>query len=97
MGSELYFTAPEKGLRRPVGDYVQRLTEAGYLCHEEADEWGHWVVFDGFDSTLNFSIENSAATFATLEMSTEDPAELLEAIEGLFADAGWDLGGDGES
>jgi hypothetical protein len=93
MGVEAYFVAPDAGPRRPVDDYVKRLTRAGYPCREEADEWGHWVVFDGLESTLNFTVEDGAAAFVTFDMAvSSDPPELFDAVERAFAEAGWDTG-----
>ena len=66
------------------------LREAGYSCREEPDEYGHWVIFDGLESTLNFSVEDGAAVFATFEMSLADPDEAIEGIRRVLAEAGWD-------
>jgi hypothetical protein len=81
---------PDDGPRRPVGDYVRRLAEAGYPCREQPDEYGHWVVFDALESILNFSVEDDAAVFVTFEMSLSDPDEAIEGIGRVFAEAGWD-------
>jgi hypothetical protein len=93
MAVEAYFTIPDGGPRRPVADYVRLLTAAGCPCREEPDEYGHWVVFDGRESTLNFSVEGGAAVFATFDMAG-DPPEFLSAVERVFARAGWSTGED---
>ncbi|SIO17317.1 hypothetical protein SAMN05444166_2820 [Singulisphaera sp. GP187] len=93
MGGEAYFVAPDACPRRSVSDHVQQLTATGYPCREEADEWGHWVVFDGLESTLNFTVEEGVAVFATFEMAVmNDPPELFDAVERAFAEAGWETG-----
>jgi hypothetical protein len=90
MSIEAQFVLPADSPRRPVGDYVRRLTEAGYPCREEPDEYGHWLVFDGLESRLIFSVEDGAAVFVTFEMSLSDPDEAIEGVGRVFADAGWD-------
>src|SRR5579885_2013459 len=75
MSIEAQFVLPDDGPRRPVGEYVRLLTEAGYPCREQPDPHGHWVVFDGQEFTLNFSVEDGAAVFVTLEMSWLNPPE----------------------
>jgi hypothetical protein len=90
MSIEAQFVLPGDGPRRPVGEYVRRLAEAGYPCREEPDEFGHWIVFDGLESTLNVSVEDGAAVFVTFEISLSDPAEAIEGIGRVFAGAGWD-------
>ncbi len=90
MSMEAQFVLPDDGPRRPVGDYVRRLTEAGYPCHEESDEYGLFVVFDGLESILVVSVEDGAAVFVTFEMSLSDPFEAIEGIGRVFAEAGWD-------
>ncbi len=90
MSIEAPFLLPDDGPRRPVGEYVRQLTEAGYPCREEPDEFAHWIVFDGLESTLNVSVEDGAAVFVTFEMSLSDPAEAIEGIGRVFARAGWD-------
>jgi hypothetical protein len=93
MGIEAYFAIPDDGPRRPVGDYVRRLAEAGFPCREQPDEWGHWIVFDGLDATLNVSVEDGAAIFVTLDLPY-DASEAFETIERVFAEAGWITGPD---
>jgi hypothetical protein len=90
MSIEAQFVLPEDVPRRPVGEFVGRLAKAGYPCREEPDEFGHWIVFDGLDSTLNLSVEDGAAVFVTFEISLSDPAEAIEGIGRVFAEAGWD-------
>ena len=69
------------------------LTAAGYPCREEADEWGHRVVFVGWESILNFTVEDDAAVFVTFDMVvSNDPPELFDTVERVFAEAGWDTG-----
>jgi hypothetical protein len=94
MSAEAYFSILDDGPRRPVSDYVRRLTEAGFRCHEQPDEYGHWVVFDGKESTLNFSVEEGAAVFVTFDMSGGDPPGFFAAVERVFAGAGWSTGED---
>ena len=78
MGKEVYFVAPDGCSRRSVSDHVQQLTAAGYPCHEDADEWGHCAVFDGLESTLNFTVEDGAAVFVTIENGGhERPARIV--------------------
>jgi predicted DNA-binding transcriptional regulator YafY len=89
MGAEAYFAILDDGPRRPVADYVQQLVSAGLPCREEPDEFGHWVVLEGRESTLNFTVEEDAAVFVTFDMSSDDPSEFLEAVERVFAEAGW--------
>jgi hypothetical protein len=90
MGVEAPFALPDDGPRRPISEYVRRLTQAGYPCHEQPDPYGHWVIFDGLESSLNFSVEDGAAVFATFEMSLSDPSDAIDAIGCVFAEAGWD-------
>jgi hypothetical protein len=68
------------------------MTDLGLRCQEQPDEWGHWVVFDGKESTLNFSVEDGAAIFATFDMASSDPSEFLSRVEQFFTDAGWITG-----
>jgi hypothetical protein len=93
---EAYFAIPDDGPQRPVSHYVMLLTEAGCPCHEEADDTGHWVVFDDLESTLNFSIVDGAAVFVTFDMHHADPPELVHKVERVFATAGWSLGDENE-
>ena len=88
MGIEAYFAVMDDTPRRPVAAYLQRLREAGCGCQEQPDEYGHWVVFEGKQSTLNFSVEDGAAVFVTFDMY-DDPPEFLAAVEQVFADEGW--------
>jgi hypothetical protein len=90
MSIEAQFVLSDDGPRRPIGDYVRRLTEAGYPCHEESDEYGLWIVFDGLESTLVVSVEDGAAVFVTFEMHHDDPVEAIEAIGRVFVEAGWE-------
>ena len=88
MGVEAYFATPDDGPRWTVAEFVRQLTVMGYPCREVPDVWGHWVMFDGGDSTLNFSVEDGAAVFVTFDMVT-DPPEFLAAVEHVFTQAGW--------
>jgi hypothetical protein len=90
VGIEAQCVLPDDGPRRPIGDYIRRLTDAGFPCHEESDEGGHWIVFDGLQSSLVVSIEDGAVVFVTFEMSLSDPDEAIEGIGPVFAEAGWD-------
>lgn len=92
MSIEAYFAAPEGGTRQSVTEFVRLLSAVGCPCKERPDEWGHWVLFDGRESTLNFSISNGAATFATFDMASDDPPEFFEKVECVFRDAGWRTG-----
>jgi len=89
MGMEAYFSILDDGPRRPVSDYMRLLTEAGYPCREQPDQYGHWVVFDGMESTLNFSVEDGAALFVTFDTYQGDPLDFLFAVERVFAEVGW--------
>lgn len=92
--TEIYLVPREGNPRATVADIVQRLTSAGLPCREEPDEWGHWVVFDGRESTLNFSVdEGGAAVFVTLDLA-DDGAEFLSAVECVFLKEGWETGED---
>jgi hypothetical protein len=96
VGAEAYFAILDDGPRRRVDEYVRRLTKAGYPCREQPDEYGHWVVFDGRESTLNFSVEDGVAVFATFDMYMDgDPPEFFSAVERVFAEAGWSTGEEG--
>src|SRR5690349_19975894 len=86
---EAYFCILSDGPRRPVSDYVRLLTEAGYACHEQPDEWGYWVVFDGMESTLNFSVEDGAAGFVTFDTYDGHLVDFIFAVDRIFANAGW--------
>jgi hypothetical protein len=94
MGIEGYFCILDGGPRRPVSDYVRLLTEAGYPCREQPDEVGHWVLFDGLESTLNFSVEDGAAVFVTFDTYHDDPLDFIFAVERIFARAGWSTSED---
>ena len=89
MGAESYSAILEDGPRWPIEKYVQILTESGCPCREEPDEWGNWVIFDGRESTLNFSVEDGAAVFVTFEMDSDDPPEFFATVERTFANSGW--------
>jgi hypothetical protein len=85
---EAYFVVSEEGPRRPVSHYVDLLRQRGYACHEEPDEWGHWVVFGDRNSTLNFTLNEGNAVFVAFDME-DDPAEFFSEVESVFAEAGW--------
>ena len=87
---EATFVLPDDGPRRPVSDYVRRLTEAGYPCHEEPDGTLQLVVFDALESTLTISVEDGAAVFVTFRWYFSDPIEGIETVGRVFAEAGWD-------
>lgn len=95
MGVEIYIWRPDEDPGQPLGDYLRRLTEAGYPCREEADEWGQYIVFEGRESVLIVSLDDEGALcFATFAMSSTDPPEFVEEIERFFVDDGWSIGPD---
>ena len=94
MSEGMYFCILDDGPRRPVSDYERRLTEGGYHCREQPDEYRYRVVFDGKESTLNFAVEDGAAVFVTFDTYDGDPTDFIGAVERIFANAGWSTGED---
>lgn len=82
---EMFFGGPQLA----VTEIVQQLRAGGLSCHEAPDEWGHWVVFEQRESTLNFSVDKGLTDFATLDVALGDPAEFIIAVETAIAKIGW--------
>jgi hypothetical protein len=89
MAYELYIFPPEgaKGLEPVV--IVEAFTKAGFVCSEEVDDFGHWVVLEGRESSLNLTIKDGVATGAGFRYSPEDDSSLVESVAETFKSIGW--------
>lgn len=94
MGYELYIgpTGTSPGL--PSSTIVKALAGFGIRCTEELDEFGCWLLLDGFESTLNLTIKDGLANFVGFRFSMQDDPSLIEKISEAFKGLSWTVSDD---
>jgi hypothetical protein len=89
MAYELYIFPPEgtKGLEPRV--VVDAFAKTGLTCSEQPDDLGHWLVLEGWESSLNLTIKGGVATGAGFRYAPDDDPILIENVAEAFKSIGW--------
>ena len=90
MAYELYIF-PEEGASPTTTPQtvVDAFARAGLPCAAQPDEFGHWLVFEGFESALDLTVKDGLVTGAGLRYATEDDMSIAQRVADVFKSIGW--------
>lgn len=57
--------------------------------YRAADDFGHWLVLDGFESALDLTIKNGIVTGAGFRYASEDDETIVQKVADVFKSIGW--------
>jgi hypothetical protein len=86
---------PEDGVRKPTAqEIVESLAKAGLPCAEQPDQFGHWLVLEGYESALDLTLKDGVATGASFRFATEDDEKVIQKVASVFKSFGWSVSDD---
>lgn len=89
MGADLLICPDEDAAPITVEQIRDRLATAGFPCHIEPED-GPWIVFDGHESDLIFTVEaNGYAGSAVMQASLDDDPAFSDRVFKVFESFGW--------
>jgi len=95
MAYELYINLPDKAPRPITSQAVVAAFAAAELPFaEKPDSYGHWLVLDGIESTLDLTIQDGLVTGAGFRYATQDDDAIIEPIIEVFKSLGFAVGDD---
>lgn len=95
MAYEFYIFPAEGAPGVPPQTVVEAFGRAGIRCIEQPDDYGHWLVLEGYESALDLTIEDGVATYAGFRYTSEDDEAVVQKITDVFKSIGWRVS-DGE-
>ncbi len=60
MGYEIYIWPKDDKKTTPLDAFVGAFNAAGLLTTVQPDQFGHWLVFTGYESSLNLEVKEGA-------------------------------------
>jgi|SRR5688572_11692978 len=95
MAYELYIYPPEDAPHKLTTQaVVAAFVAAGLPCTEQPDEFGHWLVLDGFESALDLTVEDEFVTGAAFRYATKDDMAIAQRVADAFKTLGWHVSDD---
>ena len=95
MGYELYIFPPEGAPQTMTTQtVVAAFAAAGLQCTEQPDEFGHWLVIEGIESSLDVTIQDDIVTGANFRFVTEDVESVVQSVATVFKSIGWQVADD---
>jgi len=68
---------------------VDAFENAGLPCVEQPDDFGHWLILEGFESALDLTIRDSIVTGAGFRYTSEDDEAIIQKVAVVFKSIGW--------
>lgn len=68
--------------------------EAGLPCTEHPDQSGHWLVLDGYESSLDVTLKDGVVTGANFRFATQDDEAVIQKVADVFKSFGWSVSDD---
>jgi len=63
-------------------------------CTEHPDQFGHWLVLDGYESALDLTLKDGVATGANFRFTTQDDEAIIQKVADVFRSFGWSVSDD---
>jgi hypothetical protein len=90
MGADLFICPNEGASPITVAEIRERFVAAGLPCIIETHDAEPWIVFDGHESDLVFTVEaDGRARSAVMQASIDDDPNFGERVFGVFQSFGW--------
>lgn len=94
MAYELFIFEKDGTPKTTPPQIVAAFESAGQPCTEEPDEFGHWLVLEGYESALNLTVKGGSVTDANLRVSPSDDPAIIDKVVDVFKNLGWSVGDD---
>jgi len=89
MAYELYIYPPEGVPQNLTPQAVAAaFVAAGLPCIEQPDQFGHWLVLEGIESTLDLTVKDGIVTFAGFRYVTADDMSIAQRVADVFKSMG---------
>jgi hypothetical protein len=90
MGADLLICPQEDAARITVEQIRERFVTAGLPCAIETHDGEPWIVFDGHESDLVFTVEaDGRAGSAVMQASLDDDLAFGDRVFGVFESFRW--------
>jgi hypothetical protein len=95
MAYELYIHLPAGAPKPPaVQKVIAAFEDAELPCTEKPDKYGHWLVLDDLESSLDLTVEDGIVTAASFRFSNQDDDALIEQVAEVFKSLGFSVRDD---
>jgi hypothetical protein len=94
MGYEIYIWPNDNKATLALDDIINGFNAKGLPTKVKPDEFGHWLVFDGYESTLNLDVKDGRAKGGGMKLSAARDTALLDIVVEVFRELGWAVGDD---
>ena len=90
MGADLFICPKEGAPTITVAEIRDRFVAAGLPCTIETHDGEPWIVFDGHESDLLFTVQaDGRAGSAVMQASMDDDPSFDDRVCGVFESFGW--------
>ena len=85
MAYELYIF-PQEGAppTTTTQTVVEAFARAELPCTEQPDQFGHWLLLEGFESALDLTVKDGIVTGAGFHYATEDDMSIAHRVADVF-------------
>src|SRR3954469_17281812 len=89
MGYEIYIWPKDDKKATPLDAFVNAFNAAGLSATVQPDQFGHWLVFNGHESSLNLEVKDGAVKGGGMKFVGGEDASLLDKVVDVLRGLDW--------